>query len=161
MTNYNPMYYYPQYVPRQMYDMNAQQMQQTIQPPVQNLHTSTQPVQNMQQLQGKLVDNIEVVKALDIPLDGTTSYFPLTNGSAIITKQLQQDGTSKIVVYRAVEDDIKTPQYVTEEKIKELLQAETADINELKEEMKTIKRQIRDFQDDLKEAQKTKRKSDD
>ncbi len=154
MTNYNPMYYYPQYVPRQMYDMNAQQMQQ----PMQN----TQPIQQqVQTLQGKLVDNIEVVRALDIPLDGSTSYYPLTNGSAIVTKQLQQDGTSKIVVYRAVEDDIKTPQYVTEDKIKELIQAETTDVNELKEEMKTIKRQIRDFQDDIKDIQKTKRKSDD
>lgn len=154
MTNYNPVYYYPQYVPRQMYDMNVQQMQQ----PQQTMQTTTQQAQG---LQGKLVDNIEVVRALDIPLDGTTSYFPLANGSAIVTKQLQQDGTSKIVVYKAVEDDTKAPQYVTEDKLKELIQAETTDVNELKEEMKNIKRQIRDFQDDIKDMQKTKRKSDD
>lgn len=151
MTNYNPMYYYPQYVPRQMYDMNVQQPQQTMQT----------PTQQAQALQGKLVDNIEVVKALDIPLDGSISYFPLADGTAIATKQLKQDGTSKIIVYKVVEDDIKTPQYVTEDKIKELLQAETTDVNELKEEMKNIKRQIRDFQDDIKDIQKTKRKSDD
>ena len=45
-------------------------------------------------LQGKTVDNIEVVKATDIPLDGSVSYFPLVDGSSIITKQLQADGTS-------------------------------------------------------------------
>jgi hypothetical protein len=47
-------------------------------------------------LLGKVVDGIDVVRGLDIPLDGSTSYFPLADGSAIATKQLQQDGTSRI-----------------------------------------------------------------
>lgn len=152
MTNYNPMYYYPQYVqPRQMYDMNVQQ---PVQQPIQNVPTQQQT------LQGKLVDNIEVVKALDIPLDGSISYFPLADGTAIATKQLKQDGTSEVKLYK-LSEDTKTPQYITEDKVSELIKAETTDINELKEEMKTIKRQIRDFQDDIKDIQKTKRKSDD
>ena len=152
MTNYNPMYYYPQYVqPRQMYDMNVQQ---PVQQPIQNVPTQQQT------LQGKLVDNIEVVKALDIPLDGSISYFPLADGTAIATKQLKQDGTSEVKLYK-LSEDTKTPQYITEDKVSELIKAEVTDINELREELKTIKRQIRDFQDDLKETQKTKRKSDD
>ena len=51
-------------------------------------------------IQGKTIDNIEVVKAIDIPLDGSISYFPLADGSAIVSKQLQQDGTSKIIIYK-------------------------------------------------------------
>lgn len=50
-------------------------------------------------LNGKQVDSIDTVKSMDIPLDGSISYFPLANGSAIVTKQLQQDGTSKITIY--------------------------------------------------------------
>ena len=53
-------------------------------------------------LQGKSVDNLEVVKSTDIPLDGSKSYFPLTDGSMIATKQLQSDGTSKIVIYNSM-----------------------------------------------------------
>ena len=56
-------------------------------------------------LQGKSIDNLEVVKAMDIPLDGSISYFPLVDGSAIVTKQLQQDGTSKITIFKPIEDE--------------------------------------------------------
>ena len=51
-------------------------------------------------LQGKQVDSVDVVKATDVPFDGSVSYFPLTDGSAIVTKQLQMDGTSKIVIFK-------------------------------------------------------------
>ncbi len=152
------MYYYPQFVPR-TYDVQQPQQQ-----PQQNMQISAQNLPNLQQnfvLQGKIVDNYEVVRAMDIPLDGSTSFFPLANESAIVTKKLKADGTSEIKLYKLSEDSQKTPQYVTEDKISELIKAEVTDINEIKEEMKIIKRQIRDFQDDIKEVQKTKRKSDD
>lgn len=48
-----------------------------------------QPIQNKPfNLQGKVIDNLEVVKATDILLDGSVNYFPLADGSAIATKQL-------------------------------------------------------------------------
>ena len=50
-------------------------------------------------LNGKQVESIDIVKNLEIPLDGSISYFPLVNGTAIATKQLMQDGTSKITIY--------------------------------------------------------------
>ena len=49
-------------------------------------------------LNGKQVESIDIVKNLEIPLDGSISYFPLVNGTAIATKQLMQDGTSKITI---------------------------------------------------------------
>lgn len=46
-----------------------------------------QPIQNkLLNLQGKIIDNLEVVKATDISLDGSVNYFPLADGSAIATK---------------------------------------------------------------------------
>ena len=56
-------------------------------------------------LLGKAVESIDVVKAMDLPLDGSISYFPLTDGSAIVSKQLQTDGTSKIIIYRPAEEE--------------------------------------------------------
>ena len=83
-------------------------------------------------LQGKIVDNIEVVKAIDIPLDGSVSYFPLVDGSSIVTRQLQQDGTSKIVVYKpTVSEEKQQPKYITEN-----------DLKEIRDEIDSLKKQI-------------------
>ena len=59
-------------------------------------------------LMGKQVDSIDVVKATDIPLDGSTCYFPLIDGSAIVTKKLQNDGTSKTIIYKPVDNQEET-----------------------------------------------------
>lgn len=77
---------------------------------------AAQPIQNkLLNLQGKVIDNLEVVKATDISLDGSVNYFPLADGSAIATKQLQPNGTSKIVIYKPIENEpIKEIKYVTE-----------------------------------------------
>ena len=99
-------------------------------------------------LQGKTVDNIEVVKATDIPLDGSVSYFPLVDGSAIVTKQLQADGTSRMVVYKPIET--QQPKqvevqgtYITEKELDEKLSK--LDNTELKEEIEKMKKQIKDL----------------
>ena len=98
-------------------------------------------------LQGKTVDNIEVVKATDIPLDGSISYFPLVDGSSIITKQLMQDGTSRMIVYKPAETEPKATEnkeiYVTEKQLEEKLK--TVNNEELKEEIEKMKKQIRDL----------------
>lgn len=56
-------------------------------------------------LNGKYVDSIENVKAADVMMDGSIMYFPNTNGKTIYTKQLQPDGTSKVVTYTALEQE--------------------------------------------------------
>lgn len=81
-------------------------------------------------LQGKLIDNIEAVKAVDIPLDGSTSYFPLADGSAIVSKQLKQDGTSRVIVYKPDTEE-KQVKYVTE-----------AELDDIKKELENLKRQM-------------------
>jgi len=109
----------------------------------------TQTFKTMQSLQGKSVDSIDVVKAMDIPLDGSISYFPITDGSAIVTKQLQPDGTSKTIVYKQT-DNTETPtpdNYVTVERFeKELKNIETPDFDS---EITGIKRKVENLQEDI------------
>lgn len=116
-----------------------QPMMTTYQPPIQ----LTKPTA----LLGKAVESIDVVKATDIPLDGSISYFPLTDGSAIVSKQLQTDGTSKIVVYKPSQEDKKeTIQFATLDDIQEAINdIDLSDIQDLKDEIKDIKKQLKEF----------------
>ena len=96
-------------------------------------------------VQGESIDNLEVVKAMDIPLDGSISYFPLVDGSAIVTKQLQQDGTSKITIYKPIEAEEAAPtKYATIEDIEKYIKGiKMPDMKPLQDEIKTLKKQIR------------------
>ena len=135
---YNP--YYPQ---QQRFtgteQPNQQPMMTTYQPPVQMTKSTT--------LLGKSVDNIDVVKAMDIPLDGSISYFPLTDGSAIVSKQLQNDGTSKIVVYKPTQEEKKDAiQFATLDDIQDAIDnLDLSDIQDLKDDIKEIKKQLKEF----------------
>lgn len=96
-------------------------------------------------LQGKSIDNLEVVKAMDIPLDGSISYFPLVDGSAIVTKQLQQDGTSKITIFKPIKaEEAQSVKYATIEDIENRINnIKLPDMKPLQDEIKTLKKQIR------------------
>lgn len=104
-----------------------------------------QPTTTQVGLLGKSVESMDVVKAMDIPLDGSISYFPLTDGSAIVTKQLQNDGTSKMVVYKPEKEDKKSEQaFVTFEQLQEeISKLDFADIEDLRDELKEIKKQLK------------------
>ncbi len=144
------------------YNMQSQQMPRQPQQPMYRPQTTTG-------LQGKVVDSLDVVKATDIPYDGSVSYFPLTDGTAIITKQLQQDGTSKVIVYKPiVENEESKSKYITENDLEKQLKdmdgkfitgddlkdqlknVNSKDIKDLKEDVKTLKRKLEDMADDLK-----------
>lgn len=97
-------------------------------------------------LNGKVVESIDVVKAMDIPLDGSTSYFVIADGSSIVTKQLQMDGTSKMVVYKPVESDTNTTKYATMEDIKNSInEIDLSEIDDIKDDLKDIKKEIKDL----------------
>ena len=150
-NNYNPYYYYNpvmrQYDPQQFNNnQNQQNQNQQNQVPQQPIYR--QPIG----LQGKNVDSIDVVKAMDIPLDGSVSYFPLTDGTAIVTKQLQQDGTSKTMIYKPIDVANTQTNYVTVDKLKEELKTvNSKEIKDIKDEIKTLKREFRDYIEDKKE----------
>lgn len=82
-------------------------------------------------LSGKVIDNLEAVKTADVLLDGTTSYYPLADGTAIASKQLKQDGTSRIIIYRP-ETETKEVKYVTE-----------TDLESIKKDIEELRKQIK------------------
>lgn len=135
---YNP---YNPYV-NQMYGQQIMNRPQPMDMPMQT-QSPQQIISNRQNvLFGKQVDSLEVVKAIDIPLDGSISYFPLTNGSAIVTKQLQQDGTSKLTVYKP------------EIEKQEVVNKEDNELEDLKEEIKTLKKELKEIKNKLKTKDK-------
>lgn len=98
-------------------------------------------------LQGKVVDSIETAKNQDIQLDGSISYFALTDGTAIVSKQLQADGTSKTTIYRPInEEQVEIPKYATLDDIKkEIKNIDLSEIDDLKEEIRELKKQLKDL----------------
>jgi hypothetical protein len=131
----------------------VQSVPQQIQQPI------PQPIQPVG-LQGKSVDSVDVVKAMDIPLDGSVSYFPLTDGTAIVTKQLQQDGTSKTLVYKPVEENQKEniTKYVTVQELNEAMKnIPITDVTSIEEEISNIKSQLNDVKKILVELKERKK----
>lgn len=142
-NNYNPYYTQPQRFQPVEPITQPINTQPYVQPTTANNHIG---------LLGKSVESIDVVKAMDIPLDGSTSYFPLTDGSAIVTKKIQNDGTSKTVVYKPVEEESKSqPVYVTMEDVEKKMKEfdSNNEIKSVKEELKSIKKQLKEIKLDL------------
>lgn len=139
-NNYGFNPYYPQ-------QQRFQNTEQGNQQPIITAYQQPMQLAKPNYLLGKSVDNIDIVKVTDIPLDGSISYFPLTDGSAIVTKQLQMDGTSKVVVYKPTEEDKKDAvQFATIDDIQQAIDdLDLGDIQDLKDDIKEIKKQLKDF----------------
>ena len=143
---------YNQYNPyiNRFYGQQQANMPQPMDLPMQQQNTPQMALNRQNILYGKQVDSLEVVKAIDIPLDGSVSYFPLANGSAIVTKQLQQDGTSKITIYepKTQKDDIK---FATIEDIdKRIEKIDFSEIDDLKDDLEDLKKELKDIKNKLK-----------
>lgn len=81
---------------------------------------------------------------------GSVSYYPLADGTAIVTKQLQNDGTSKMIVYKPInEQEIK---YVTESDLMaQFEEFSSKSLKDIKEEIKSLKKQLRDISEDIED----------
>lgn len=128
---YNNQFFNPQSQNR----YQPMEMSMTQQNPVQT------QINRSNGLSGKLVDSIDVVKAMDISLDGSINYFPLTDNSAIVTKQLQTDGTCKIVVYKPVDNKTTEVKYATQEDVDKAIKK--IDLSDIKDEIDALKKQIK------------------
>lgn len=161
--NYNP-YYGTNMMPQQNPYLNQYYGNQPIQqvqpaPVIKPQPAEVQMPFKALSLQGKTVDSVDVVKAMDIPLDGSVSYFPIIDGSAIVTKQLLQDGTSKTTIYKPVneEDNVKEePVFVTVEQLDEKMKE--FNNNDLRDDLKNLKRQIKVLQEDMEDMNKDLKK---
>lgn len=97
MMNYQPM------------DRLAQLQQnyaQTVPTNYQQPQMTQQPIMG---LNGEIVDSIDVVKAKNVDMSGAVVYYPKADLTEIFTKQLQPDGTSRILTYRISQDMPKEP----------------------------------------------------
>ena len=146
-NNYNPYYTQPQRFQPVEPITQPINTQPYVQPTATNNHIG---------LLGKSVESIDVVKLIDILLYVSTSYFPLTDGSAIVTKKIQNDGTSKTIVYKPVEEESKSqPVYVTMEDVEKKMKEfdSNSEIKSVKEELKSLKKQIKEIKLDLNDKE--------
>ena len=106
------------------------QLQNQYQQTVPQYAPVQQPQQQMLHLNGQVVDSLDVVKAKDVDLSGAVAYYPKADLSEIYTKQLMADGTSRIVTYKAVPQEVpaQVPQAVTAETIETMFSQLRADV---------------------------------
>lgn len=147
---YNNGYGYTPYINQRFNNMVQPQVEQPIQQTTQQQYT---PVQQKPMLNGKVVESIDVVKVMDINFDGSINYYPIADGSAIVTKQLQMDGTSKTIIYKPVDTDkVEQPKYATMEDVKNSInEIDLSDIEDLKDDIKEIRQEIKDMKKKKKE----------
>ena len=143
---------YNQYNPylNRFYVQQQANLPQPMEMPMQQQNTPQMALNRQNILYGKQVDSLEVVKAIDIPLDGSISYFPLANGSAIVTKQLQQDGTSKITIYEPKTQKEDTKFATIEDIDKRLEKLDFSEIEDLKDDLEDLKKELKDIKNKLK-----------
>lgn len=151
MQPYNPYFFngpnnYPNYMSPQLNRLNQLENQypgynnQNMNPNMMGNINSN--VQN-QGLQGKAVDSIDVVRAMDVPLDGSITYFPKADGTAIYTKQLLADGTSKINTYQLNINSDNIPFQVNNNDVTK------EDIDKIYSEMSELKKSLTDNMNNL------------
>ena len=117
--------------------MNQQPRYQPMEQPMNSYQT--QPPS----LLGKAVDSVDVVKAMDIPL-GNTGYFPLMDGSGIITKSWLPDGTTKITEYKPIESKKDVVKYLTKDDLETALKEfDFGRLDDIEEELKDLKKQLK------------------
>lgn len=75
-----------------------------------------QASQNMAAL-GKVVEGIDVLKTLEVPMDGNPYYFPKADGTEIYAKQWLSNGTTRILTFKPTLDNGVDENTLEEEKL--------------------------------------------
>lgn len=146
--------FYPQFPQYPQYNAYQQQMaanQQMINQLSQGMpqYPPQQPTPpTVQGLNGKFVDSIESVKATDVMMDGSVMFFPSTDGKVIYTKQLQADGTSRVLAYTAAseqgqEENKPNITEVMEERLKAFRDDIFAGFDEINDRFDKVEKQLR------------------
>lgn len=66
----------------------------------QNIQSQPVPMQSLV----KIVENIDIVKTSDIPMDGNVYYFSKADGTEIYTKQWLANGQTRILTFKPFSD---------------------------------------------------------
>lgn len=112
-TNNYPQYQ-SQFNPYMQRMENLQQFQQAIQQPMSP--TQMSGTSQFTPL-GKIVESVDMVKATDIPMDGSMYYFPTADGNMIFSKQWMPNGQTRILTFKPVLDDNPNTSSQNEEKL--------------------------------------------
>lgn len=120
----NPYGYPQQPIPYQ--DRLAQLQNQYNQTMPYNQPVVQQP-QQMSVLNGQMVGSLDEVKGKDVDLSGNPTWYPKVDGTEVYRKQLQPDGTSKILTYTLSQD-------IGQEQSKQVVNADV--LNALFEQLK-------------------------
>ena len=75
-----------------------------------------QASQNMATL-GKVVESMDVLKTLEVPMDGQQYYFPKADGTEIYAKQWLPNGTTRILTFKPILDNGVDENSLDEEKL--------------------------------------------
>ena len=102
-----------------------QNYQQSLQQPV--VPTQMSGATQMSAL-GKMVDSIDVVKATDVPMDGSMYYFPKADGTEIFGKQWMPNGQTRILTFKPTLDTEDNNVLNADEKLKIGLSDEATDV---------------------------------
>ena len=112
-TNNYPQYQ-SQFNPYLQRMENLQQFQQVMQQPMSPAQMSgTSQFTPL----GKIVESVDMVKATDIPMDGSMYYFPTADGNMIFSKQWMPNGQTRILTFKPVLDDNPNTSSQNEEKL--------------------------------------------
>ena len=112
LGNY-PYNYANQYVPQP-------QPQQFISQPM------APQTQQPQSLNGKIVDSEDVVKATEVPIGGY-GIFPKADLSDIYIKSWNNNGTTSIITFKPIIQEVKEPQTVEDNSLKIIERLNTLD----------------------------------
>ena len=139
------MYQQPQYNPYLQRMENLQQFQQVMQQPM-------SPAQMSGTSQfiplGKIVESVDMVKATDIPMDGSMYYFPKADGTEIYSKAWLPNGQTRILTFKPVLDNDPNTLSQNEEKLNlealgQVLEGIQSDIKTLTEKLDKISKPTR------------------
>lgn len=86
-------------------------------PPLTNQPVNSQPSMNQQQapamtgIRGKVVNTADEITPQDVPMDGSSAIFPISDGSAIVLMKWEANGSIKPIRYvpEKTEDASKGP----------------------------------------------------
>ena len=106
-----------------------QQYQQSLQQPMQNIVSNQIPGANQQYTpMGKIIENVDVLKTTEVPMDGNIYYFPKADGSEIYSKQWLANGTTRILTFKPVFEDNTNTLSSDTEKLKIGLSDDVTDV---------------------------------
>lgn len=99
--------YYPQMQMQQPIMFNQMPQFNPYADRIAQLQAQQQQMQASQSMTtlGKVVESMDVLKTLEVPMDGNPYYFPKADGTEIYAKQWLPNGTTRILTFKPILDD--------------------------------------------------------